>query len=100
MSVEIHYRYCELDKKHEYGVVAPFNSSTVYLNYWTYWLWYYIGHFTKGKHRRPTIIPFANSWDEKSKLIKEYTDIRSAEVCAKRITNFIQKHYSKQTIKQ
>jgi hypothetical protein len=94
MSIEIYYRYCKLDKKHEYGVVAPFNGSTVYLNYWTYWLWYYMGFFTKGKHRKPTIIPFANAWDENSKLIKTYTELMDAEVCAKRVVNFIHKHYS------
>ncbi len=93
--IEIYYRWSELDKKHEYGIIAPYNLLEVYLTYWTYWFWYYIGAETKGKHRNPTIIPFANTWDKETKLIKTYIDLRDSETCAKRAVKFINKHYNK-----
>lgn len=93
--IKIYYRWCDLDKKHEYGIELPLYKSGSFPPYWNYWVWYYLGNLTQGVHSNPTLLPFANTWDEKCKLIKTYVDTRNAQKCATRIFNLIQKHYSK-----
>lgn len=90
--VEIHYRKNILDKRVEYSVVVPHNQIAVF-NTWSYWLWFYLGSMFKNK-KGIILLPFANNWDEKSKIIKRYVAGSSAKECAKRICVFIDKHNS------
>ncbi len=98
MSIHIYHRYSTLDKRHEYSIVVPFPESVVNV-IWNYWFWYYIGSLTKGKHNNPSILPFANTWDEDCILIKTYKDHRAASTSAELALNFIKKHYTKKSKK-
>lgn len=93
--IEIHYRYDGLDGKHEYSVVLPFSKNANFPDYWNFWVWFYIGNLMNGDNSNPKILPFANDWDKKNKIIKVYKGSGHAKVYAEWIINFIKKHYSK-----
>lgn len=103
IEIEIWYRYCKLDRVHEYSVVCrerdkQANYST---NTWIFWIWYYMGEslmngLRKNEKQKFRLIPFANTWDESCKLIKEYKEINSGH----RIVPAILSHFKKVKSKQ
>lgn len=91
-EVEIYYRWCEVDKRHEYSVVCNERHDRGYcVNGWIYWIWYKMGvAFKKRKDFR--LLPFANTWDKKSKLIKEYKTVNGS---TDRVVTAIKNHLKK-----
>lgn len=79
-EIEIYYRYCDLDKVHEYSVVCKQREN--YGNYWIYWVWFKMGKslfqsMRKNEKQVFKLLPFANTWDEKCKLIKSYKTVNN-----------------------
>lgn len=95
INIEVYYRYCKLDKIHEYNVVCK--ERPLQANYspngWIFWVWYYMGIAFKDRPERGfRLMPFANTWDEKCKIIKSYKDINGGY---ERVIVAIKKHFDK-----
>lgn len=84
--IHLYYRYCELDKTHDYSVI-----STEEINYWYCWVWFYLGNFMEGKqyYCRKRLYPYKVYGH---KLLKKYKTSRNAEEMAELIFNAIKKH--------
>jgi len=94
-EIEIYHRWCEVDKQHEYGIVCRQNLNVEYANYWIQWIWYKLGdQLTKKEKKSFKILPFANTWDEKCKLIKSYKTCNSG---TDRVVPAIRNHFKKLT---
>lgn len=97
-EIVIWYRWCELDKVHEYSIVCKegFHPTLAYsYNCWIFWLWYRMGEqFTKIEKKQFKILPFSNSWDKNSKVIKMY---KTCNTGVDRVIPAIRKHYNTQT---
>lgn len=97
IEIEIHYRYCELDKVHEYSVVCrERNFDGFSQNAWIYWIWFNMGRsllqtLRKNEKQKFRLLPFANTWDDKTMLIKEYKQCSSGD----RIIPAILSHFNK-----
>jgi hypothetical protein len=98
IEIEIWHRWCDLDKVHEYSVVC--RERDMQANYssngWIFWLWYHMGEslmngLRKNEKQKFRLIPFANTWDEKCKPIKEYKEINSGD----RVVPAILSHFKK-----
>ena len=94
IQIEIHYRYSNVDKTHEYSNVCRELSQTGYSrNCWIFWLWHKMGsQFTPKEMKQFKILPFANNWDENSKLIKEYKTVNTG---VDMVIPAIRKHFLK-----
>lgn len=93
--IEIYYRWCELDKIHEYSIVCKEKHSGFGWNenYWIYWVWYKMGvAFTHRELCKFRILPFSNTWDENCKLIKKYKTVNSG---TDRVIPSIRNHFKK-----
>lgn len=96
-QIEIHYRYCNIDKVHEYSVVCrERNGEPCTANGWIYWIWYRLGeslmtNLRKNEKQVFRLLSFSNSWDENSKLIKGYKNSNSGH----RIIPAILSHFKK-----
>ena len=95
-EIEIYYRYCDIDKEHEYSVVCKERGTTSY-NYsgngWIFWIWYKMGiAFGKVDKMKFRLLPFKNTWDEKCKLIKKYKSCNSG---TDRVVPAILSHFKK-----
>lgn len=97
-EIEIYYRWCKLDKVHEYGVVCreqPQRHGST--NSWIYWIWFKMGasllqSLRKNEKQKFRLLPYANTWDEKSKLIKEYKTVNNG---TDRVVPAILRHFQK-----
>lgn len=93
-QIKIYYRYCELDKRHEYGIVCK-QSEVFYQNYWIFWLWFRMGEqLTKKEKKQFHISAYNCSWDKNEKLIKEYKTVNNG---VDRIVPAIRNHFKKLT---
>lgn len=93
-EIEIYYRYCELDKTHEYSVVCKERLSG---NQWIYWLWFEMGAsllqgLRKNEKQVFRLLPYPNTWDEKCKLIKSYKTVNNG---VNRVVPAILNHFKK-----
>ena len=92
-EIEIYYRWRELDKCHEYGVVCKQNEKTDYANYWIFWIWFKMGvAFGKSYRKKFRLIPYSNDWAENCKLIKSYKTVNNG---TDRVVPAILSHFKK-----
>jgi hypothetical protein len=88
MIIELTYKYSELDKDKQFGIVFH-NVYPPQENY-VRWVYYYLGLMIGEK--KPSIYPFAMRG---AKIKKEYKYCADAERQAKLLTNCINKLLSK-----
>lgn len=94
MTVEIYYKYSELDKEPQFGLVILDENYTH--KHYVNCIWYYLGYFLEGKNK-PAIYPFV-PWGWEGVKPKIYKDCNNAERQAKLIANYInKKRYGKET---
>lgn len=99
--IEIHYRFCKQDKVHEYSVVCrELQPMPNIVNSWIYWIWFKMGatllqSMRKNEKQKFRILPFSNTWDADSKMIKAYKDINSGHRVVPAILSHFHKHKHK-----
>ena len=86
MTIKLFYRYSQLDKKHQYQIVAE-------LSYFTQWVWFYLGRLTPEEWIFQ-IYSYEMTWDIQNKLLKEYKQTDARKV-AWFILRRIIKHYKR-----
>lgn len=79
--IELHYRYCDLDKIHYYSIVNSENTSLL----WLLWLW----HYTKFRHTKNVALTAYS--DNADKILARYKGI-NAKITAGHISRKIEKH--------
>lgn len=86
MKIELSYKWSDLDKEHQFGLVTT-GDAQAYIQ----WIWYYLEVFL-GTDRRYTLYPFSLTSDwQKGKVLKSYKFHTDAERQAKLIANRINK---------
>ena len=92
MKVLLTYRYSDLDKQHQYGLMLIEGGQTQYL-----WLWFHLGQqIPTFYHERFELLPYSvlniHSATGKGKIIKEYSQddtVRLAVLIATKINKHL-----------
>ena len=85
MEIELTYRYCKLDKVHEFGIDI-INQNDRSMAYY-YWVWFYIGKHLKKEDFM--LYPWSRNHHHDSKVLYRYKYCNDAERQAKMIVRKI-----------
>lgn len=85
MTIELTYRYSDLDKRHEFGLITEGDNEICIR-----WIWYYLGVYL-GADCKYKLYPFSMVDAFGGKVLKSYKYSHSADQQAKLIANRINK---------